>query len=475
MRALAPESRFEGARLMRTILAVLVAAVAGFAHAAESARANELVGIYRELVETDTMQPQGDTTAAARAMAKHLLDAGFDAADVQVIEPYPRRGNLVARLRGTGEARPLLLLAHLDVVPARKEDWSGGLDPTKLTERDGYFYGRGSLDDKAMGAIFVANLARMKREGFRPRRDIILALTADEEAGGHNGVDWLIEHRRELIDAEVALNEGGGGTWRDGVPFMHGVQVSEKMYQSYLLEATSAGGHSSLPGRENAIYDLARALEGVAGLEFPPHFTDATRRYFSAIGATEVGALVPAIAAVARGTPSPVQLIEVSTVPRFNAQLRTTCVATRVEGGHADNALPARARATVNCRLLPGEDPAFVHAQLQKAAGERVTVKAMGEAHPSLPADLDAPAMKTIERVSQSMWPGVPVVPLMIAGATDGAPLRNAGIAVYGVSGIFLEHGENRMHGRDERVPVKSFFEGAQFLDRLARELAQGR
>jgi acetylornithine deacetylase/succinyl-diaminopimelate desuccinylase-like protein len=456
--------------------------LAGFAQAIEPVRSNVLGGvgrnllaIYRELVEIDTMQPAGDTTAAARAMAKHLLDAGYDAADVQVLEPYPRRGNLVARLRGTGEMKPLLLLAHLDVVPARKEDWSGNLDPTKLTERDGYFYGRGALDDKAMGSIFVANMARMKREGFRPKRDIILALTADEEAGEHNGVDWLVEHRRDLIDAELALNEGGTGTWRDGGAYMQGVQVSEKMYQSYALEATSAGGHSSLPERDNAIYELAHALDGVAALEFPAHLTDATRRYFGAIGATEVGSLVPAIGAVARGTPTDIELRAVSTIPRFNAQLRTTCVATRLEGGHADNALPARARAVVNCRLLPGEEPAFVHAQLQRAAGDRVKVTAMNTAHPSPPADLDSPAMRTIERVCESMWPRVPVVPLMSAGATDGAPLRNAGISVYGVSGIFLEHGENRMHGRDERIPVRSFFEAAQFLDRLARELAQGR
>lgn len=460
---------------MRTLLAIF-AVMIPCAHAAEMGpgQALRLFKIYQELVETDTMQPAGDTTAAARAMAKHLLDAGFDPADVQVVEPHPHRGNLVARLRGTGEMKPLLLLAHLDVVPAKKEDWSGGLDPTKLTERDGFFYGRGTIDDKAMGAIFVANMARMKREGFRPKRDIILALTADEEAGEHNGVDWLVEHRRDLIDAELALNEGGGGTWRDGTPYMQGVQVSEKVYQSYALEATSAGGHSSLPERDNAIYDLAGALGGVAALEFPARITQATRRYFAAVGSTEAGSLVPAIGAIAGGSPTDFDLRVVSTVPRFNAQLRTTCVATRLEGGHADNALPARARAVVNCRLLPGEAPAFVHAQLRKAAGDRVSVTAMNKAHPSPPADLDSPAMKAIEHVSQSMWPGVPVVPLMSAGATDGAALRNAGIAVYGVSGIFLEHGENRMHGRDERVPVKSFFEGADFLDRLTRELAQG-
>jgi len=459
---------------MRSVLGAVLAAGACLAQAAEPARVDSLLAIYRELVDTDTMQPAGDTTAAARAMAKHLLDAGFDARDVEVIEPYPRRGNLVARLRGTGELRPLLLLAHLDVVPARKEDWSDGLDPAKLTERDGYFYGRGTLDDKAMGAIFVANLARMKREGLRPRRDVILALTADEEAGDHNGVAWLLAHRRGAIDAELALNEGGNGTWRDGVPFIHGVQVAEKVYQSYRLEASSPGGHSSLPKRDNAIYDLARALDRVAALEFPARLSEATRRYFAAIGATEAGALMPALSSISRGEASVDELRAASTIPRFNAQLRTTCVATRLEGGEADNALPSRARAVVNCRLLPGEEPRFVQSELQRAAGERVKVTAMNEAHPSPPADLGAPAMRTIERISRAMWPDVPVVPLMSAGATDGAELRNAGIAVYGVSGIFLERGENRMHGRDERVPARSFFQAAEFLDRLARALSGG-
>jgi len=460
---------------MRVFLGAALAAFASLARA-EPVQRDFLLETYRELIETDTAQPAGDTTVAARAMARRLLDAGFDPGDVQVIEPYPRRGNLVARLRGTGEMKPVLLLAHLDVVPASREDWSDNLDPYKLTERDGYFYGRGTLDDKAMGAIFVANLVRMKREGFRGKRDVILALTADEEGGPHNGVEWLLDHRRDAIDAELALNEGGQGTWIDGKPFIHGVQVSEKVYQSFAFEATSAGGHSSLPGKENAIYDLAGALERLALLELPVRITGSTRRYFAAIGGAEgAGGFADALAAVGRGDPSEAQLARLSSVPRFNAQLRTTCVATRVEGGHADNALPARARAIVNCRLLPTEKPAFVKAELERVAGDKVKVTALNEAGSSPPADIDSPAMRTIERVSQSMWPGVPVVPTMTTGATDGAQLLRAGVAVYGTNGIFMERGENRLHGRDERVPVKSFFEGAEYLDRLVRELAAGR
>ncbi|MGZ5080611.1 MAG: M20/M25/M40 family metallo-hydrolase [Usitatibacter sp.] len=430
--------------------------------------------IYKELVEIRTVHPDGDNTAAARAMAKRLLDAGFDPKDVEVIEPAPLKGNLVARLRGTGEMRPLLLLAHIDVVEAHREDWSDGLDPFKLTERDGYYYGRGTLDDKAMAAIFVANLIRYKREGYRPKRDLIVALTADEEGGTHNGVAWLLKNRRDAIEAELGLNEGGGGTWRNGKPFVFGVQVSEKMFLSFDFEATNAGGHSSVPQKDNAIYDLAGAMQRLSALQLPLRLSLVTRLYFARLGNVESGALAEAIAAIVENRATPAQIELVSGVPRYNAQLRTTCVATRLEGGHADNALPQRARATVNCRLLPREDPKFVLSELQRIAGERVTVTPRGGARRSEPSDSQSPAMKTIERVAESMWPGVPVVPLMSTGATDGSRLRNADIPIYGVSGIFVEYGEIRIHGRDERVAVRSFFDGAEFLYRLAKALGSG-
>ena len=502
---------------MRRALAAALLALPACAVATEAAPHDRFTrDIYRELVEIRTVHPDGDNTAAARAMARRLLEAGFDAKDVEVVEPAPRKGNLVARLRGTGELRPLLLLAHIDVVEARAEDWSDGLDPFRLTEKDGYYYGRGTLDDKAMAAIFVANLARLRAEGFRPKRDIVVALTADEEGGTHNGVAWLLRHRRELVDAEFALNEGGAGTLRDGKPWIHGVQVGEKMYLSFDLEATHPGGHSSVPTRDNAIYDLAAALSGVARLELPARVGYVTRAHFMRLANIESGELADAIhclylsplralsydleknlngplreiygaeppirvglrtgdiAAVAAGRADDAQLRRVSSEPRYNAQLRTTCVATKLEGGHAENALPQRAKAVVNCRLLPGEDPDFVLRELQRAAGERVRVKARGAPRASEATDARSPVMRTIERVSESMWPGVPVVPLMSAGATDGSRLRNAGIPTYGVSGLFLEHGEVRIHGRDERLAVKSFVEGTEFLHRLVKALAAG-
>ena len=431
--------------------------------------------IYAELIAIPTVHPEGDNTAAARAVARRLLAAGFDPKDVEVVEPAPKKGNLIARLRGTGELRPILLLAHIDVVDAKKEDWSDGLDPWVLTEKDGYFYGRGTIDDKAQAAIFAANLIRAKKAGWKPKRDVILALTADEEGGTHNGVGWLLKNRRELIDAEFALNEGGGGQYRNGKPFLHGVQVSEKMYLSFELEATNPGGHSSVPEHRNAIYDLAQALDRISRMELPARLNYVMRMLAAKAATIESGPMAEALAAVATGKPSDAHLKTVSTVPRYNAQLRTTCVATRLEGGHADNALPQRAKATVNCRLLPGEDEAFVLGELRKAAGERVQVKPKNELFKSDATDAEGPVMKTIQRESERMWPGVSTVPIMSAGATDGSRLRNAEIPVYGVSGLFVEFGENRLHGRDERLGVASFFNGLEFLDRLVRALAEGR
>ncbi|MGZ5040150.1 MAG: M20/M25/M40 family metallo-hydrolase [Usitatibacter sp.] len=459
--------------------AVLLAALAACAIRAAPAQAPSpqdalTLEIYRELIEINTVHPDGDNTAAARAMARRLLDAGFDARDVQVYEPAPRKGNLVARYRGTGELRPLLLLAHIDVVDARKEDWSDGLDPFRLTERDGYYYGRGTLDDKAMAAIYVANLIRYRREGWRPKRDLVVALTADEEGGTHNGMAFLLKNHRADIDAELALNEGGGGVWRNGKPFVQGVQVGEKFYQTYTFEATSAGGHSSVPTHENAIYDLAGALERLSALQFPARVSLITRLYFARLAATETGTLAQALTAISRNEATDAQLAEASTEPRYNAQLRTTCVATRLEAGHADNALPQRAKAVVNCRLLPGDKPEMVEAELRRVAGPRVQVAARNAVTVSDASDPGSAPMKTIQRVSEAMWPGIPVMPVLSTGATDGLQLRNAGIPVYGVNGIFVEHGEIRIHGRDERVAVRSFRDGTEFLYRLVKAFGDG-
>jgi acetylornithine deacetylase/succinyl-diaminopimelate desuccinylase-like protein len=460
--------------MRRAGLALVAGLVAGAAIAQAPEHRAFTRDVYRELVEIRTVHPDGDNTAAARAMAGRLLDAGFEPADVVVVEPHPLKGNLVARLRGTGELKPMLLLAHLDVVEARKEDWSEGLDPFTLTERDGYFYGRGTLDDKAMAAIFIANLARARREGWKPKRDVIVALTADEEAGTHNGVAWLLKNRRELIDAEFALNEGGGGRSRGGKPVLHSVQVSEKVYLSFDFEATHPGGHSSIPGRENAIYNLAASLDRLSRHDFPARMNYVMRMHAAKSAEIESGELAAALAGVATGQPTAEQVRVVSRVPGYNAQLRTTCVATRLEGGHADNALPQRAKATVNCRLLPGEEPEYVRSELQRIAGDKVRVTARANVRRSDPTDPESAVFSTIRRVSESMWPGVPVTPVMSTGATDGSRLRNAEIPAYGVSGLFVEYGENRMHGRDERLRVESFHEGAAFLDRLVRALANG-
>lgn len=433
--------------------------------------------VLRELVEIRTVHPDGDSTAAAQAAARHLLEAGFDPADVRIVEPAPRKGNLVARLRGTGEMKPMLLLAHIDVVDARAEDWSGGLDPWKVTERDGWLYGRGTMDDKGAASIFVATLARARREGWRPKRDVILALTTDEEGGTHNGVKWLLENERALIDAEFAINEGGSGTLRHGKPSTFNVQVSEKMYLTFDLEATSAGGHSALPVAENSIYDIARALEGISRLQFPARIGPVVRALAGRLASQqEPGPLAEALAAVGAGNPTVEQLRVMSANPSHNAQLRTTCVATRMEGGHADNALPQRARATVNCRLLPGEDGAFVRGELQKAAGSRVTVTPKGELRPSPETDPGSSVMQVIRREALAMWAGVAVLPVMSAGATDGSRLRNAGIPVYGVLPIFMESADwRRMHGPDERIPAKGFGEALGYFGRLVRALGEGR
>jgi acetylornithine deacetylase/succinyl-diaminopimelate desuccinylase-like protein len=428
--------------------------------------------ILRELVEVRTVHPDGDNTAAARAVERRLRAAGFDPADVQVLEPAPRKGNLVARLRGTGEGRPMLLLAHIDVVDAKKEDWSPGLDPWKVTERDGFLYGRGVLDDKAAAAIFAASLIRLKREGRPLKRDVILALTADEEGGTHNGVQWLLERHRALIDAEYAINEGGDALFAAGKPYLR-VQVGEKMYLSFALEATNKGGHSSLPERDNAIYDLAAALERLSRMELPARVSHVTRAFAAAAADQETGAMSQALRAIAAGSPSAEDLRLASTSASYNAQLRTTCVATRIEGGHADNALPQRALATVNCRLLPGEQEAFVRAELEKAAGPRIKVAPKNPLFASPESDPHSPVMGIIEREAREVWPGAHVAPAMSAGATDGSRLRNAGIPVYGVQPMFMAEADwKRMHGRDERIPIQGFQGALEYFGRLIPTLA---
>ncbi len=428
--------------------------------------------IYQELIEINTTNSVGDNTKAAEAMARRLLAAGFPAADVQVLAPAPRKGNLVARLRGTGVRRPLLLLAHLDVVEANREDWS--VDPFKLLEQDGYFYGRGTTDDKAMAAAFVANLIRYRREGFAPDRDLILALTADEEGGGHNGVAWLLKEHRALIDAELALNEGAGGSLKNGRRVANSVQASEKIVQSYRLEVTNRGGHSSLPVKDNAIWHLAGGLARLADFDFPVNLDEVNRQFFEWAATQVGGSLGDDIRAVARGDRDPTVVARVAAAsPLYNARLRTTCVATRLEGGHADNALPQTARAVVNCRVLPNETEQDVRQALVRVlANDKIKVTPIGRFFPSPPSPLTPELVGAVDRVTQALWPGVPVVPLMSTGATDSKFLRAAGIAAYGTSGMFGDVDDIRAHGRDERLLVRSLYDGQEYLYRLVKALS---
>jgi acetylornithine deacetylase/succinyl-diaminopimelate desuccinylase-like protein len=412
-------------------------------------------------------------TAAAEAMARHMRAAGFPAEDVVVVESgAPKKGNLIVRYRGRNPSlKPILLLSHHDVVEANPEDWT--LPPFAFIERDGKFFGRGVADDKDEGAIHLTILLRMKAEGYIPERDIIVALTTDEEGGPHNGVQWLLANRPDLIDAEYALNEGGGGVMEQGRRLSNGVQASEKMFLNLRLEVTNPGGHSSVPVPDNAIYHLAAALVKVGAFRFPARLNEVTRAYFSRSAGlvdAEAGAAMRALVA---NPADRAALGIVSRNPANNSRLRTTCVATMLEAGHATNALPQRARANVNCRLLPDEDPArVVRAFDSLIANPKVTVTPLAEVTPSPPSPLTPALMTAIEQVTGELWPGIPVVPTMSTGATDGLFLRNAGIPVYGVSGLFYENAN--AHGMNETISAEAFYQGLEFLYRLARRLTGG-
>jgi acetylornithine deacetylase/succinyl-diaminopimelate desuccinylase-like protein len=425
--------------------------------------------IYKQLIEINTTDSSGNTTMAAEAMAARLRAAGFAASDVQVLAPNPRKGNLVARLHGSTNEKPLLLLAHLDVVEAKREDWS--VDPFTFTEQDGYYYGRGTSDDKAMASIFVANLIRYKQEHFVPKRDIILALTADEETGNYNGAAWLLKEHRDRIDAAFALNEGGGGRLQNGKRIYNGVGASEKVYVTFALDTHNKGGHSSVPRPDNAIYELANGLTRLEKFAFPVELNDVTRTYFERMSKLEGGDIATDMAAVARGDAN--AAARLSENPVYNALMRTTCVATRLAGGHADNALPQSARAIVNCRVLPGDSADEVRNTVIKVLNDPgIDVSWVDRPKPSAPSPLDPAVMKPIEDVTNQFWPGVPVMPLMATGASDSLYLRNAGIPSYGVSGLFAELNDNRAHGRDERVSIPAYYDSLQFLYVLVKRLA---
>src|SRR6202451_1819460 len=432
--------------------------------------------IYKQLIEINTTDSVGSTTVAAEAMAQRLRDAGYAASDVQVIGPNAHKGNLVARLRGTGARKPMLLICHLDVVEARREDWS--MDPFQFIEKDGYFYGRGSGDIKDGDAILMTAMIRLKQEGFKPDRDIILALTADEEGGRSNGVEWLINNHCDVIVAEFILNpEAGDFELDQGKKLLVGVQAAEKLYQNFDVKVTNPGGHSSLPGKENAIYELADGLTRLAHYQFPFELSEVTREYFKREADIVGGSTGADMKAILKTPPDEAAIARLSESPFYNARMRTTCVATRLEGGHANNALPGMARANVNCRILPGHTPDEIQATLEKVlADSKVSISqvaAPGAGLRSNPLSTLQPSVMTaIEKVAAEMWPGVPVVPVLDAGASDGAISRAAGFPTYGIPGVFMDVDDDRSHGRDERIRVASFYEGVDFYYRLIKTLS---
>ena len=439
-----------------------------------NAQQQRALAIYKELVEINTTTETGDTARAADAMAARLRAAGFAAADVQVFKPAPRKGNLVARLRGTGARKPVLLLAHIDVVPANPDDWS--TDPFRFTEIAGYYYGRGTADDKYMASALIANLIRYKEEGFRPDRDIIVALDTDEEILDRDGygISWLIKNQRPLIDAEFALNEGGGVGVKNGKTIRNSVQTMEKVSMSWRLEVKDRGGHSSVPRRDNAIYHLADGLSRLAKFNFPLNLNATTRASFEATAKLESPQTAADIRSVLSDRPEPSSLNRLYANPAYNAQLHTTCIPTMLQGGHAYNALPQAASAIVNCRIMPGESVEGVKATLTRVvADERITFNELDRPIISQPSALSGEIRAAIEKTSEEIFPGVPVVPIMGNGATDGSYLRNAGIPTYGNTGLAGDVDDVRSHGQDERVAKASFFQGQDYLYRLVKRLAK--
>ncbi len=427
--------------------------------------------IYKQFIEIQSGFTTGATTPVAEAAAARLKAAGFKDADIFLGGAIPKKGNLVVRYHGSGARKPILLLAHIDVVEAKREDWS--TDPFQFLEKDGFFYGRGTGDDKAQAAVWIANLIQYKKEGFKPDRDIIVALTADEEGGGpYNGVDWLLKNHRDLIDAELALNEGGWGEESKGKKISNDLQVSEKYVLNFRFEVRNKGGHSSMPVHDNAIYHLAGALSRLGDFGFPLKTNEVTAAYFQQMSKIETGAMKDDLAKVASGSQESMEHVAAAS-PAWNSTLRTTCVATMLEGGHAINALPQLAAATVNCRVLPEDSPEYVLSTLQKVvADDQVSVKQLSDFSKAAASPMRPDLLKAVSDITTSMWPGVPTVPIMVMGATDGRYLRAAGIPTYGIQGFFMDRDDIRFHGRDERLGIQSFYEGQAFLYELVKRVS---
>lgn len=431
--------------------------------------------LLADIVAIDTTQA-GSTTPAAERIAAYLRANGFRDDELALLGPRADRMNLVVRLRGAPSSaprpKPILFLAHLDVVAADRDDWS--VEPFRLTERDGFLYGRGTIDVKGEAAILAVSFARLKRAGFQPERDLLLALTADEEEGAFNGVEWLLANRRDWLDVAYAINTDAGGVQQQGGRFVRvAIQTSEKLYLTFELETRSPGGHSSLPGRENAIYALAAALGRLDGFAFPVALNATTRPYFERLAQEETGELASAFRGVLASPPDPAAVEALSALPLYNSTLRTTCTPTRLAAGHAENALPQRARATLQCRLLPDADPAAVQALLEaRIADPRVRLTPLEPPILAPPSPVHPEVFRAVEAVAGIFWPGVPVLPVMDVWASDGARLRREGVPVYGVAAIAFDPDDYRGHGSDERVAAPAFERGVAFMHRLMRRLA---
>ena len=432
--------------------------------------------IYEELVEIDTSSTTGSCTRAAEAMLVRLRAAGYSEEDARVIVPdgAPEDGNVVAVLRGTSRQRAMLLLAHIDVVDARREDWER--DPFTLVEENGFFYARGASDDKAMAAVWVDLMMRLRREGPRPRRTIKMALTCGEETSNRvNGVDYLLRNHREWMAADFAVNEGAGGLLsEDGRPIALNVQAGEKIHQVYTLTVTNPGGHSSRPVPDNAIYRLSAGLERVAAHHFPIELTPVTRAYFQRMASIVGGEAGAAMSAIARNPNDTTAQAMLARDPTYNAMMRTTCVATQLNAGHAPNALPQRAVATLSCRVMQGTTPEQVQAELQRVVADpQIAVEIVRRRDGSQAPRLTREIMAPVERAAARLWPGVPIIPTMTAGATDGRYLNTAGIPTYGMSGMFSTPGETNAHGLNEKIRVQSLYEGRDFLEAIVRDYAR--
>jgi acetylornithine deacetylase/succinyl-diaminopimelate desuccinylase-like protein len=440
--------------------------------------------IFKQLIEINTTDtPQGNVTTATTAMQKRFLDAGFPAADVHLIGPNPRKMDLVVRYRaaGTPDQKPVLFLCHIDVVQALRSDWH--TDPFQFIEKDGYFYGRGTQDMKESDAALVATFLRLHREGYKPKRDLILALTADEEGGKFNGADWLVRNQRDLVDAAFVINPDSGGVELDhGRTVVADVEATEKVYSDFQVTAVDRGGHSSLPRPDNAIYELTTALNKLAAYSFPFELNEVTRTYFKNLSEREPAQNAADMRAILADPPDMAAAARLSAEPSFNSNFRTTCVATRLFGGDANNALPQFAQANVNCRIFPGHSPEQIRQQLIALFNDpKLSVKYVSDAGvvsdtaPERKAMTPPPPIKEVfdplTRITQQIWPGTPVTPVMENGASDSIYFAQAGIPCYGYSAIALERDDDRAHGQDERLPVDSYWKSLDFFYSFAKAL----